>query len=858
MATRKKTASKAATKRATSKSLTGNTPQKKATEKALAQTQDEFLWHANAASMNTSSVLKQDIVRHIVSSLGNDYIRKDPYVYYHGLALAVRDRLIDQWIRTQRSYYDAQAKRVYYLSLEYLPGKSLKNNLHCIGLYDTARQALDELGVDFEEVHEIEWDAGLGNGGLGRLASCYLDSMATLGVPGYGYGIRYDFGIFHQAIRDGWQVEQPDNWTRRGNPWEFQRNRHLFPIGFYGRVETKTDARGKQIFHWAPSDIVQAMACDMMVPGYQNGNVINMRLWAARSDEDFNLEFFNTGNYIGAVQHRINDETISKVLYPNDEISQGRELRLKQQYFFVAATMTDIMRRFTKKNDDFTKLPDRVAIQLNDTHPSIAVPELMRVLVDGYQVPWDTAWDICQKTFAYTNHTVLPEALETWPEELIRQVLPRHLQIIHEINRRFLNHIGELYPGDTEKLQRMSIVQEEGRRIRMANLAIVGSHSVNGVAALHTDIIKNTIFKDFDEAFPGRINNKTNGVTPRRWLKQCNLPLAALLDEAIGQDWVTNLDQLKQLVPLAADKAFRQRWRGAKQENKKALAAYIQRRIGLTVDSHSLFDVQVKRIHEYKRQLMNALHAIALYRRIKADPGYDALPRTIIFGGKAAPGYHMAKLIIRLIGGIAETVNSDPDMNGKLKVVFLPNYCVSQAERIIPATELSEQISMAGMEASGTGNMKFALNGALTIGTLDGANVEIRDEVGADNIFIFGNTLDELADLRVAGYNPSSFLRDDPELVGVMDRLVSGLFSRGDTDLFRPIHDALLKHGDHFFVLADFRRYVQCQAKVEEAYKDRDEWTRMSILNTANMGKFSSDRSVTEYAREIWKASLSS
>lgn len=811
----------------------------------------DFLWHEHADNLNTVEILKRDIIRHIVSSLGNDYVSGDPFRYYHGLALAVRDRLIDLWIRTQRSYYDDQAKRVYYLSLEYLPGKSLLNNLHCLGLMDTAKQALREFSVDFETLCDVEPDAGLGNGGLGRLASCYLDSMATLGVPGYGYGIRYDYGIFHQTIRDGWQVEQPDNWTRYGTPWEFQRGRFLFPVQFYGHVDVTTDGAGREQFHWRGSEYVQAMACDMMVPGYQNGNVINMRLWAARSDQEFNLDFFNTGDYIGAVRNRINDETISKVLYPNDSISQGKELRLKQQYFFVAATMQDILRRFTKKNSDFQKLPERVAIQLNDTHPSIAVPELMRVLVDTHGLPWDKAWDICQKTFAYTNHTVLPEALETWPEELLKRVLPRHLQIIHEINRRFLNDMGELFPGDEERIKRMSIIQDEGRRVRMANLSIVGSHSVNGVAAMHTDIIKETIFKDFEEAFPGRINNKTNGITPRRWLRQCNPPLAAILDETIGNGWTTDLSMLAKLAPKANNKAFRAKWREAKLENKARLAAYIKREVGVSVPADSLFDVQVKRIHEYKRQLMNALHVMARYRRIKANPSGDHVPRTVIFGGKAAPGYHMAKLIIRLINGIADTVNNDPDMTGKLSVVFLPNYRVSQAELIIPATELSEQISMAGMEASGTGNMKFALNGALTIGTLDGANVEIRDEVGHENIFIFGYTADELNELR-KNYDPKSYVKDDQELSAVLDLFGTGTFSKGDLGLYHPLRDALL-HSDHFFVLADFRAYVDCQDKVDAAYRKRDDWNRMSILNTAGMGHFSSDRSISEYVRDIWK-----
>ncbi|MGE4553366.1 MAG: glycogen/starch/alpha-glucan phosphorylase [Desulfovibrionaceae bacterium] len=797
--------------------------------------------------------LRRDIVRHIVSTLGNDPHRVIPYNYYLGLAYAVRDRLIEQWVGTQRAYYEHHAKRVYYLSLEYLPGKSLMNNLHCLGLMDAAREALHGFGLELEDMAEIEWDAGLGNGGLGRLASCYLDSMATLGVPGYGYGIRYDYGIFLQDIRGGRQVELPDHWTGRGTPWEFQRGRYLFDVRFGGAVREYTDVTGRLRHEWKQKDLVRAMACDLLVPGYQNGNVINMRLWAARSDQEFNLEFFNTGNYIGAVQDRIRDETISKVLYPNEDVSEGRELRLKQQYFFVAATLQDILRRFRKHHDDFGLLPERVAIQLNDTHPAIAIPELMRLLVDEEWVDWDKAWDICRRTFAYTNHTVLPEALETWPVELIGRLLPRHLMILRELDRRFRLKAAKAFPDDPGKVSRMAIISDDAEaRVRMAHLAIVGSHTVNGVSALHGEILKEQTFHEFHKLYPGRLTHVTNGVTPRRWLNQANPPLAALLTEALGPGWVTHLDQLDRLAPLADDAAFRKRWREARAVNKRKLADYVQRKLGAVVDPATLYDVHIKRIHEYKRQTLNILHTIATYLHLRDDPSRNDPPRTVFFAGKAAPAYFMAKLTIRLILAVAKTVNADTAVRGRLAVYFLPNYCVSQAERIIPAADLSQQISMAGMEASGTGNMKFGLNGAVTIGTLDGANVEMLEAVGEDNIFIFGHTAKELRELR-PGYNPRGCLEAEPDLARALDAVASGRFSPQEPGLFLPLVRSLVDQGDRFFVLADYGAYAARQRDVTAAWLDPERWTRMSILNTAHMGGFSSDRAVREYAERIWQ-----
>ena len=803
-----------------------------------------------------SKSLKNDILRHIEFTLGNDPQQPDSFSCFLGLAYSLRDRLIRRWMETQRSLYDTLSKRVYFLSLEFLPGRFLKNYLISLDMLEEARRVVDEMGFDLDELEEEEWDAGLGNGGLGRLASCYLDSMACRNLPGYGYGIRYDYGIFHQVLENGYQREHCDNWMRRGNPWEIQRLPVEQPIRFFGRSETYTDGDGELRYRWVGGEVVMAVACDILIPGYGDDYVTNMRLWAARSSREFNLTHFNQGDYIGAIEAKVLGETISKVLYPSDEATAGKELRLKQQYFFVAATLHDILRRYRKQNQSFDAFPDFVAIQLNDTHPAIAIAELMRLLVDGEKLGWDDAWQICERSFAYTNHTVLPEALETWPVELLGNLLPRHLEIIGEINHRFLQSISERFPQETDLPARLSIFQEGAqRRVRMAHLAIIGSHCVNGVAALHSDILKTDLFRDFHRVFPDRFKNVTNGITPRRWLKQANPSLSQLITSVVGPIWICDLDRLTELVPHAEDPAFRKAWRQAKKENKKRLARYMLRKIHLGVNPDTLFDVQVKRIHEYKRQLLNVLHVITLYTRIKENRDQEIAPRTVLFAGKAAPAYHQAKRIIKLINAVAEVVNNDPDVQGRLRVAFLPNYCVSQAEKIIPAADLSEQISTAGMEASGTGNMKMALNGALTIGTLDGANVEIMEEVGADNIFIFGLTAEQVNSTRAAGYDPVRYYESDAELRHVLDMIASDRFCRNEPGLFLPVFNSLLHQGaysDHYLILADFRSYITTQEAVNRLYLDPEEWTKRSILNTARMGKFSSDRAVLEYAADIW------
>ena len=808
----------------------------------------------NSTLTPAGDTLVNDIRRHISFTLGYDPDKPSKYACYMGLAYSVRDRLIERWIKTQRALHDTLAKRVYFLSLEFLPGRFLKNYLISLQMEDEARRTLEEMGFDLDELEEEEWDAGLGNGGLGRLASCYMDSMACRDLPGYGYGIRYDYGIFHQVLDNGYQREQSDNWRRRGNPWEIQRRNYLVPVRFWGRSESSRDDEGRTRCRWVDGEVVMAMACDILIPGYGDDYVTNMRLWAAKSSREFNLAEFNQGDYIGAVEAKVTSENISKVLYPSDEAMAGKELRLKQQYFFVAATLNDIFRRYRKMNRSFTELPNFVAIQLNDTHPAIAVPELMRLLLDEHGVGWDDAWTICQNTFAYTNHTVMPEALETWPVDLIGRLLPRHMEIIYDINHRFLEALRSRYPQNPELPDRVSIIAEGAvKMVRMAHLAIVGSHTVNGVAELHSRILKYELFKEFNQIFPGRFQNVTNGVTPRRWLCQANPSLTELITATIGPDWICDLEQLEKLVVYADDPEFRATWMATKLENKRRLARYILRKIGLGVDPATLFDVHVKRMHEYKRQLLNLLHVITLYNRIKADPAAPAVPRTVMFAGKAAPAYHQAKLIIKLINAVAATINSDKDVHGRLRVLFLPNYCVSQAEKIIPAVDLSEQISTAGMEASGTGNMKMALNGALTIGTLDGANVEIMEAVGPENIFIFGLTAEQVTELRTGGYDHRRYYHKDAELQKTLDMIASGYFTSHEPNLFEPIVRGLLDEGDYYMILADYRPYVAAQEKVGQVFLDKDDWTRRSILNTARMGKFSSDRSVLEYARNIWR-----
>jgi starch phosphorylase len=798
--------------------------------------------------------IKHSLANRLEFSAGKDMYTATDRDWYDVAAYVVRDRLMERWMETMRTYYRVRTKRVYYLSLEFLMGRTLTNSLINMGFADQFAEAVRDLDLDLETIRELEPDAALGNGGLGRLAACFLDSMATLGLPGYGYGIRYEYGMFTQRIENGYQVEHPENWLRYGNPWEFPRPEVLYPVKFHGRVVEYPDDRGRKRYHWVGTDDVMAMAYDTPIPGFGTNTVNNMRLWSAKASRDFDLRFFNEGNYIKAVEEKNESENLSKVLYPNDTTFTGRELRLKQQYFFVSASLQDILRRYLKFHDSFDALPDQVAVQLNDTHPVLAIPELMRLLVDVHHLEWEQAWDITRRTFSYTNHTLLPEALETWPVSLLEQVLPRHLQIIYEINHLFLKDVMHHFPGDIERLQRMSFVEENGeRRVRMAHIAVVGSHKVNGVARIHTELMKSTIFRDFNDFFPGKIVNKTNGITPRRWLYLANPGLSRLICRHIGEGWVKALDQLVRLAPLAEDAAFRREFAAVKDANKQRLAAFIRRQCGVEIDPASLFDVHVKRIHEYKRQLLNVLHVITLYNRIRQG-NVPPVPRTVIFAGKAAPGYQMAKRIIKLINDIADVVNNDPAIGERLKVVFIPNYNVSVAEVIIPACELSEQISTAGTEASGTSNMKFALNGALTIGTLDGANVEILEEVGQDNIFIFGLTAAEVAQHHAEGHRPWDYYYANPELRQALEMLGSGYFSPDAPDLHRPVVERLTEGGDPYLLLADYADYVACQERVTALYTQRDEWNRKAVLNVAHMGKFSSDRTIREYAEEIWGA----
>lgn len=792
-------------------------------------------------------------LEHLEFTMGKDKYTATHFDSYNALAYTVRDRMIERWLDTQQAYYNDDPKRVYYVSMEFMMGRTLENSLINLGMIDDFREAMESLGYSFAKMIDEEQDAGLGNGGLGRLAACFLDSMATMSIPAYGYGIRYEYGMFRQKIVDGVQVEIPDNWLRYRNAWEMDRQEHLHPVKFYGKVVTVTDAVGRPHHTWIDTEDVMAMAYDTPVPGYGTNTVNTLRLWSAKSTREFELNYFNEGNYIRAVEKKMQSENISKVLYPADDIPEGKELRFKQEYFLASATIFDVLYRFRKHHDDLRLLPDKVAIQLNDTHPALAIPELMRVLIDHERMEWDEAWDITVRIFAYTNHTILPEALETWPVWFFEHILPRHLMIIYEINDRFLNDIRSRFPGDTDRLRRMSIIEEHWeKRVRMAHLAIVGSHSVNGVAAIHSEILKNEVFRDFCEIYPERFNNKTNGITQRRWLKLANPPLSGLIDASIGNAWVTDLFELKKLLPLAEDPEFRGQWREAKRKNKLRLADCILHHNYIEVNVDSLFDCQIKRFHEYKRQLLNIFHVITRYNRIKENPASDIVPRTVIFSGKAAHSYFMAKLVIRLANAVAEAVNNDPDIGDRLKVVFLVNYGVSQAEMVFPAADLSEQISTAGTEASGTGNMKFALNGALTIGTLDGANIEIMEEIGRDNIFIFGLREEEVKTLRQKGYNPREYYDRNPELRRVLDMVSEGSFSPGNRDLFKPIVDSLLNQGDHYMLLADYSSYIACQERVDQLYRDQDEWTRRSIINTAGMGKFSSDRTIAEYARDIW------
>jgi starch phosphorylase len=801
-----------------------------------------------------SQKIHQSFVENLKYRLVKDETTATEYDKYLSLSYALWERLVENWLATQKTYHDQKAKRVYYMSLEFLMGRTLGNTIINLREDSNVTKALDELGLDLEDLREVEPDAGLGNGGLGRLAACFLDSMATLEIPAYGYGIRYDYGIFRQKIVRGNQVEEPDEWLSHTNPWEVVRPEYTFRVKFGGQCNQRHRHDGTPVWEWHSTDDVLAMAYDTPVPGYGNRTVNNLRLWTAKATEEFDLDYFNQGNYFAATSKKSGTESISKVLYPNDNNPEGRELRLKQQYFFTSASLQDIMRRFKREHSDLSELPDAVAIQMNDTHPSIAVAELMRMLVDEEGLTWEKAWDITVRTLAYTNHTLLPESLEKWPRGLFAKLLPRHLLIIQDINARFLKEVAAKYPGDFDRLRRMSLFEEgHDPQIRMAQLAILGSHSTNGVSALHSELLKTTVVPDFYGMFPERFNNKTNGITQRRWLLKSNVSLASLITSRIGEKWVTDLDQLRKLEKFVDDREFGEEWRSVKRDNKERLAKLIGEDMRLIVELDSIFDVQVKRMHEYKRQLLNALHVLTLYNRIKADPKAIITPRTVIFGGKAAPGYYTAKLIIKFINSLGDLINSDPDMKGKLMVLFLPNYRVSLAEKIIPASDLSEQISTAGKEASGTGNMKFALNGALTIGTLDGANVEILEEVGKDNFFLFGLKTEEVAQAKKQGYNPRKYIEESSELKGVMDLIASGYLSSENPGLFSPLHDSLVNQ-DEYMLMADFEDYVECQDKVAETYRDKDKWTRMSIMNVAGMGKFSSDRTIREYCREIWNA----
>jgi starch phosphorylase len=771
---------------------------------------------------------------------------------YMALAYTIRDRLLQRWLNTAQTYLSDDNKVVCYLSAEFLVGPHLGNNLVNLGLYEQVKQAVTDSGLDLEELIQIEEEPGLGNGGLGRLAACYMDSLATLEIPAIGYGIRYEFGIFDQEIRDGWQVEITDKWLQYGNPWELARPEAAVQVELGGHTESYKDNQDQYRVRWVPGHIIKGIPYDTPILGYKVNTANTMRLWRAEAADSFNFQRFNVGDYYGAVNEKVASENLTKVLYPNDEQLQGKELRLTQQFFFVSCSLQDMIRLHLAEQPSLDNFHEHFAIQLNDTHPAISVAELMRLLVDKHFFDWDQAWNITQKALGYTNHTLLPEALEKWPLSLFGSLLPRHLEIIYEINQRFLDEVRIRYPGDGDKLARLSLIDESGEKyVRMAHLACVGSHAINGVAALHSELLKETILKDFYELWPEKFSNKTNGVTPRRWLVLSNPRLSQLITEKIGENWVKNLYELKQLEFFAEDSHFQTRWQDIKKAIKQDLADYIKLNNDLVVNPDSLFDVQVKRIHEYKRQHLNVLHIISLYLRLKNNPNLEIPPRTFIFGGKAAPGYFMAKLIIKLINAVAEVVNRDPAIGDRLKVVFLNNYNVKLGQRVYPAADLSEQISTAGKEASGTGNMKFSMNGALTIGTLDGANVEIRQEVGSENFFLFGLTTPEVAQLQATGYHPWDYYQGNADLKGVIDLINSGFFAHGDTELFRPLTENLL-HQDPYFLLADYQSYLDCQEKVSQAYQDPQHWTKMAILNVARMGKFSSDRSIREYCQEIW------
>ena len=808
----------------------------------------DFLVGDTDAREQQVAALRQSVNEHLLYTVGKDAIAASPRDWLYALSAAVRDRLVERWMDTTRRQYSQNVKRVYYLSMEFLPGRILSNALIALGLHEECQQVLRELGLNFDELAALEPDPALGNGGLGRLAACFLDSMATLGLPGFGYGIRYEYGMFAQRIHEGRQVEYPDHWLVSGNPWEFVRPEVKYTIRFGGQVEY-----GEKGAVWTGTEDVFAMAYDTLVPGFGTTAVITLRLWSATATEAINLSLFNQGNYSAAIEDKNRSENVSRVLYPDDSTEHGRELRLRQEYFFVSASLQDLLRRYFKTEASVEHLADKIAIHLNDTHPAIAVPELMRLLVDVRHIPWTLAWRLCTRIFSYTNHTLMPEALETWPVALLERVLPRHMKIIFDINELFMDQVRRGHADDVDLLRRVSLIEEgRGRRVRMANLSVLASHKVNGVSKLHTQLLRETIFADFDRLFPGRFVNCTNGITPRRWLALANPALSRLIDRRIGPAWRPRLDLLRQLKPLADDHDFVADFRAVKAANKRSLADYVKRVTGIPIDADSLFDVQIKRIHEYKRQLLNVLHVITRYHRILANPAAAWVPRTVIFAGKSASAYFTAKLIIKLINDVAAVINADPRVDGLLKVVFVPNYGVSVAKRIIAAADLSEQISTAGTEASGTGNMKLALNGALTIGTADGANIEIRDAVGPENMFIFGLDAAGVAQLREAGHRPRHIYNTDIELKQVIDDIGGGRFSADEPGRFQPIVQGLLDQGDHYLLLADYAEYVRAQTAVDALYRDSGAWAAMAIRNVAAMGQFSSDRTIAEYAGGIW------
>ncbi len=801
----------------------------------------------------SAEALAQSFLENLFFVQGRSLERATVNDLYMALAHTVRDRLVERWISTVKNYQAQDVRVVCYLSAEFLTGPHLANNLINLGIYDETDQAMRHLGLDLNALIEQEEEPGLGNGGLGRLASCFMDSLATLDIPAIGYGIRYEYGIFDQQIRDGWQVETTDKWLRLGNPWALERPEDAFEVKFGGRTESHADAAGKLRVNWIPQRVVRGIPHDTPILGYRTNTANTMRLWAAQAVESFDFGIFNTGDFFGAVADKVSSENISKILYPNDGAMQGKQLRLEQQFFFVSCSLQHILKIHLAQHRPLAELHRKFAIQMNDTHPAIAVAELMRLLVDEHGMEWDAAWHVTQHTLSYTNHTLMPEALEQWPRSLFGSLLPRHLEIVDEINRRHMIDVRKKFPGDEARAERLSLIGDHGESyVRMAHLAALGSHAINGVAELHTELLKTNVLRDFYALTAEKFSNKTNGVTPRRWMVLSNPGLAELLTSRIGDGWISDLEKLRRLEPLADDAEFAAEWRRVKQGNKIRLAKYIQDRLAMAVDPDSIFDVLVKRLHEYKRQHLQVLHILTLYKRIQRDPGADVVPRTFLFGGKAAPGYRMAKLIIKLIHSVGEAINADPVVRGRLKVVFLPDYNVKLGQRVYPAADLSEQISTAGKEASGTGNMKFAMNGAITIGTLDGANIEIREEVGEENFFLFGLTAAEVEQRKRENYNPRAIYESNPHLRETLDALSSGEFSRGDKGLFQPLVDSLL-NGDEFMLLADYQSYIDCQDRVGEAYRNHDAWTRMSILNVARMGKFSSDRAIRDYCADIWK-----